>query len=318
MRTSKAIALPFALAVLWAAAPARAFDGAGGPGGGGATAAFSDPAAALARGIADYGAGDRKGAVAALAYAARGGEWLAQWRLARMYAAGDGVARDDLRAYRYYSQIVASYDEDSGDLTESSAVANAFVAVGRYRLSGIPRTPVARDSEAARRAFEFAAINFGDPDAQYDLARMYLDGDGVRKDARQAARWFALAAQKNHAPARALLGHLLYTGQGGVPKDGAKGLMWMTLAARAAHGAADRWMIDLLSKDLGQGAPGDRKLAALDLAAPGPDGSVASSALIALVGGAPETTARAEMPAATPALLPPAAIPVSAGAAPKP
>jgi hypothetical protein len=33
---------------------------------------------------------------------------LAQWKLAKIYANGDGVSRDDLRAYDYFSQIVSN------------------------------------------------------------------------------------------------------------------------------------------------------------------------------------------------------------------
>ena len=61
--------------------------------------------------------------------------------------------------------------------------------------------------------FQYAALNFGNADAQYNLARLYLDGaDAVAKDTRQAIRWLALAADKGHLPAEALLGHLLFTG----------------------------------------------------------------------------------------------------------
>ena len=41
----------------------------------------------------------------ALQYAAEDGHPLAQWKLGRMYAAGDGVARDDVRAFDYFSRI---------------------------------------------------------------------------------------------------------------------------------------------------------------------------------------------------------------------
>ena len=81
--------------------------------------------------------------------------------------------------------------------------------------------------------FSYAASYFSDSNAQYNLARLYLEGTGVRKDARHAARWFNLAAEKGHTASQALLGHLLMTGQG-VPRQRAKGLMWLTLAREAA------------------------------------------------------------------------------------
>ena len=44
--------------------------------------------------------------------------------------------------------------------------------------------------------FGYAASYFGDPDAQYRLGRMYLDGNGALKEPKQAARWLSLAARK--------------------------------------------------------------------------------------------------------------------------
>ena len=40
-----------------------------------------------------------------------------------------------------------------------------------------------------REMFSYAASYFGDSDAQYQLARLYLEGVGVNKDPRQALRW---------------------------------------------------------------------------------------------------------------------------------
>jgi TPR repeat protein len=33
---------------------------------------------------------------------------IAQWKLAKIYATGDGVPRDDIKAYDYFSQIVTN------------------------------------------------------------------------------------------------------------------------------------------------------------------------------------------------------------------
>src|SRR6516162_9169459 len=44
-------------------------------------------------------------ALTALQYAAEQGQPVAQWKLGRMYADGDGVPRDDLRAFSYFSQV---------------------------------------------------------------------------------------------------------------------------------------------------------------------------------------------------------------------
>ena len=57
-------------------------------------------------------AGDADASIAALTYAAEGGQDLARWKLGEMYADGQGVQRDDVKAYHYFNQLVEDYDED--------------------------------------------------------------------------------------------------------------------------------------------------------------------------------------------------------------
>jgi uncharacterized protein len=221
---------------------------------------------ALRMGIEELRAGDSKSSVEALKYAAEGGQSLAQWKLGRMYADGDGVPHDDLKAYEYFDQIVRNYDEDETDRRDLGAVSNAIVAIGIYSLNGIANSPVQADPDRAFEMFQYAATNFSDPDAQYNLARMYLDGvGGVDKNNMRAARWLALAAEKRHHPAQAVLGHLLFVGEG-VPRQRARGLAWLTIAKEAAHGPKDQWMYDLYTKDFSQANDDDKQIAAIYLA----------------------------------------------------
>src|SRR3712207_1266449 len=191
---------------------------------------------ALRSGMRDYNAGDKLGAVQALEYAAGQGHSLALWKLGRMYADGDGVQHDDLRAFEYFSRLADQHADESPDSPNAAVVSSAFVALGTYFLDGIKGTYVASNPVRAVEMFNYAASYFSDPNAQYNLARLYLEGTGVDKDPRQAARWFNLAAEKGHHASQALLGHLLINGQG-VPRQRAKGLMWLTLAREASTDA---------------------------------------------------------------------------------
>ena len=246
------------------AAPSWALDGTDTP----ATAKaaplhmFKTPYDALKQGLEGYRSGDVKSSVRALEYAAAGGQPLARWKLAKMYADGDGVPQNDVKAYEYFSQIIANYDEDDPNRRELSVVAGAFVAVGVYCLTGIANSKVDSDPERAMELFQFAATNFGDANAQYNMARMFLDGNGVGKDARQAARWLSLAAEKNHFQAQALLGHLLFNGQDGVARQRARGLMLLSLARDSATDPVkDAWVVELYSKALGAANDNDRQAA---------------------------------------------------------
>ncbi len=209
----------------------------------------------------DFRAGHAASSVEALKYAAAGGETLAQWKLGKMYADGDGVPHDDYKAYQYFLQIVDKYDEDHANWRENSVVASAFVAVGVFELNGIRGSRLKADPEHAMRMFRYAATNFGDPDAQYNLARLYMDGAaGLAKDNRQAARWLYLAAAKGHIESQALLGHLLFCGDG-LPVQRARGLMWLTLAREGANGKVQQWIQVLYDQDMKAANDADRQVA---------------------------------------------------------
>jgi TPR repeat protein len=226
---------------------------------------FKSAQQALHMGIEELRAGDSKSSVEALKYAAEGGQSLAQWKLGRMYADGDGVPQDDLKAYEYFDQIVRNYSEDEQDRRDLGAVSNAVVAIGIYSLNGIPNSAIQSDPDRAFEMFMYAATNFNDADAQYNLARMYMDGaGGLEKNNMRAARWLSLAAERHHHPAQALLGHLLFVGDG-VPRQRAHGLMWLTMAKNAARGAKDQWMIDLYNKDFAGAGDDDKQMATVYL-----------------------------------------------------
>ena len=233
---------------------------------------FASAEQALRAGIDDLNAGNAASSVDALTYAAEGGEPIARWKLGEMYADGVGVARDDVKAYHYFNQLVQDYDEDKPDQRDRGAVSNAFVAVGVYSLTGIPNSDVRPDPDRARELFQYAATTFGDPDAQYNLAHMYIVGaGGLGKDNIVAMRWLLLASHKGHRPSEALLGHMLFVGDG-VPPQRPRGLMWLTLAKNGAVGAKDDWIRDLCQRDHASASDQDRQaaVALLEQRAKGP------------------------------------------------
>lgn len=223
---------------------------------------FKDPRAALRAGLESYHAGDAATSVAALRYAADGGEPLAKWKLGRMYADGDGVMRDDAKAYEYFSQIVDHYADDEPDPRERSMAASAFVAVGVYLREGVPSAKIQPDLDRAFDLFRYAATYFRNADAQYNLARMYLEGAGVKKSVRQGVNWLELAARKGHPHAQAMLGRMMFTGEASGEPERARGLMYLTLARDAAGGAArDQWIADLHAEALSSASEADRRAA---------------------------------------------------------
>jgi hypothetical protein len=217
------------------------------------------PVEAFRSGTRALRAGETEKAVTSLQYAAEQGHALAQWKLGRMYAEGEGVERSDLRAFEYFSRIASAYADDSPGTPQARFVANAFVALGHYYLDGIPNSVVKADATRAHEMYAYAASYFGDPDAQYYLARLYLEGRGTLRDPRQGARWLHTAANKGQHQAQALLGHMLFKGDV-LPRQAARGLMWLTLAKDGA-GAQETWITNSYEQAFKLASDDERSLA---------------------------------------------------------
>lgn len=252
MRISSALVSVLAVALLVSIEPSDGFDGNSPSNGLSALEAFRSGTQALKVGETDK-------AVTSLQYAAENGYALAQWKLGRMYADGDGVPHDDLRAFEYFRRIVNSHGEESTNQPHAPFVANAFVALGHYYRDGIPNSPVKPDPNRARDMFAYAASYFGDPDAQFHLGQLYLNGEGVRKDPKLAVRWLALAANKGQYEAQATLGQILFRGEN-VPRQRPLGLMWLTLAS---DGSRDRisWIAEAREAAFKQATEDERAFA---------------------------------------------------------
>src|SRR6185437_6219760 len=162
MRISERIIFALILGATSVAVPASAFDGA--PANQDATipVAAAQPLAGAAAAIKKaVPTATPESSLTSLQYAAEGGHPIAQWKLGRMYADGDGVTQDDLRAFEYFSRIANAHAEDSPSAPQAVIVANAFVALGRYYLSGIPNSKIKSDPDRAREMFSYAASYFG-------------------------------------------------------------------------------------------------------------------------------------------------------------
>jgi uncharacterized protein len=233
---------------------AHAFDGTKTP------ADDPTPMEAFRSGTQAYKAGDLSGASQMLEFAASKGHALAQWKLARMYSEGDGVPHDDYKAFQYYQAIVDAHGEDSPDTPQARFVSSAIVALGSYYLTGIPNSRIQPNTRHANEMFQYAATYFGDSDAQYNLGRIYLDGNAAQqRDPMMAARWLRLAADKGHHPAQAVLGHVLFSGDD-MPRQAARGLMYLTLARDGASGDGDQWIIDLYNDAFAKATPDERDM----------------------------------------------------------
>jgi uncharacterized protein len=224
---------------------------------------FTSAREALQAWFRDKNVGDQAGAIRALEYAAGQGHVAAQFKLGRMYALGEGAPHNDLKAFEYYSRIADGNADESPGTADAKLVASAFVSLGGYFMTGIKSTYVQPNASRAFDMFHYAASYFGDPEGQFSLARMYMEGLGTQKSDRQAARWLKLSAEKGHAGARAVFGDLLVRGAEGVPRQSAQGLMWLTLARDGAEADRDTWIVELHERALASVSQVDREAAHL-------------------------------------------------------
>lgn len=229
----------------------------------GATAGMgSDAALALANTL-DGAAGGVSSAdlLAALQDAAAAGQPVALWRLGVMYENGEGVQKDDVKAFQYFSRIANDHADAPPRSLEADVVAQSFVKMGEYYEEGLPDAGIKADVTHAQALLLHAASYFGDAEAQYRVGELYLQKDGLDYNPLQSARWFSLAARKGHPLAQARLGDMLFNGDGIDPQP-VEGLMWLTIAQQRTQGTPDEgWITELLNKDMSVATPAQRESA---------------------------------------------------------
>jgi TPR repeat protein len=192
-----------------------------------------------------YYSGKKSEAAIAFSFAADQGHAISQWKLGRMYAAGDGVNKDEVKAFKYFSRVARQHRDGLSPWSrEARFVSSAFVALGSYYLTGIQDSGIRPNAVRARQIFSLAASYYGDPDAQFNLGRMYLTGTGADKDAQLAAKWLQSAARKGHYRAQAMLGEMLFTGRDEFKSRPVYGLMWLNIARNSALRPADDWIYE--------------------------------------------------------------------------
>jgi uncharacterized protein len=234
----------------------------------------SSPWAVFKFGFSAYKSGHKEQAVEAYRYAAENGQIGARWKLARMYAEGDGVARNDYEAFKFFNEI-AQQDVEPGS-PEESYVSDALVALGDYLKEGIPGSPVRANPAAAQEFYMRAAANYRNPVAQFEMGNMFLKGEGgVKASIRQAGRWFQLAAEKGHAGAQATLGNLLFQSGKVV-----RGLAMMTAALERANPGDRGWIRSMQEEAFSLAGESDRRTAialAEDILTKGQGGDAAAA-----------------------------------------
>ena len=214
----------------------------------------SAPRALFKFGFSAYKKGQKDDAVEAYRHAAEKGHRGARWALANMYAYGDGVVEDDYEAFKMYHQIARQGIEPGSQ--DTGYFVNALMALAGYYRLGIPDSPILPDLAQSRQLYFHAASAFGIPEAQFQLGRMILLGQGGKADVRSAKKWLNRARKEGHPGASALLGDMLF-------RDGhiVRGLAYMTVGLEHAPDADREWILSLHEQAFSLADESERRMA---------------------------------------------------------
>lgn len=168
--------------------------------------------------------------------AAEQGHSLAQNQLGWMYEYGRGVVKNDAEAVKWYRRAAEQGHE-----------------FAQYCLGGMYAYGhgVAKNGTEALKWYRQAAEQ-GFAEAQLALGNMYSDGRGVAKNAAKAVIWYRQAAEQGNASAQFNLG-LMYANGRGVAKNAGEAVKWYRMAAEQGEASAQWNMGAMYAK--GQGVP---------------------------------------------------------------
>jgi TPR repeat protein len=178
-----------------------------------------------------------------LAAVAEGGDAEAEFQLGLRYITGKGLKADPKAGLKWLEKAA------------SQGHSKAMLVIGSLYEDGDKETGLTQDFNKAAEWYQKAAAK-DLPEAQYQLALLYIQGKGVKAAPEKAAEWFQKAALNGHAPSQSAYAGLLIEGEG-VKKNPAKAALWFLKAAKQDNGYAQRKLANLYF--VGLGVPVDYK-----------------------------------------------------------
>ncbi len=207
---------------------------------------------AYSTGLQDLSEGRVDQALPALEYAAQRGALGAQLRLAQIYGSIDSTYRHDAKALHYHHLVAKDHADIDRLHPAAGHVSASLRQLAHYYRSGVPAAGIQPDARRAAQLLRHAASYFRDAKAQFEIGRMYAEGDGVARNQRLAVRWLLKASQKRCAPAQAYLGEMLWAADASEAMR-ARGLALLALAVGNAE-SVDRGGIKHRYQTAGQRA----------------------------------------------------------------
>lgn len=227
----------------------------------GTAAKYRSAQDALDQGIGAFNGGYYEIAIPALEYAADAHLFLAPYYLARIYSDNNGAHTDHAKAYESYMKLAEEHtDVDPDDDQRAPYVAKAMTRIAGYLINGLPEANLKPNPTIAMEYLREAAQFFRDEDAQFELAKLYLRGDGIESDVPYAKHWLSVLSQKGHAGAQAFLADLLWRGKY-MQADPVRALALISVAVANSPPYERVWIDDIYQNIYCGAAQGVRKQA---------------------------------------------------------
>lgn len=211
--------------------------------------AYASVEAAIEHGFGAYKSGYYDMAIPPLEFAAARNEFLAEFYLATIFARAETQYSDRARAYLLFKKIADRHHDIDPDDRRAPFVARALTVVAGYVAGGLPEMRLAPNRERAIDLYQVAATLFDDADAQFELARLYLQPERPYKDdVLRAKDWLMKLAQDGHSGAQAQLAQLFWAGRY-VERDPTRALGLIDMAVETAS-PRDRDWIDEIHQNI--------------------------------------------------------------------
>ena len=217
---------------------------------------FKSPDDAIRQGISAFNGGYYELAVPALEAVAQTNPVIGRYYLARIYSDNEGAYTDHARAFELFRALATELqDVDPDDETLAPIAAKSLTAVSRYLRSGLTEAKLKPDVRGADRALQRAALTFNNEDAQFELAKVLLRGEGPditlgggdddpSSKIVNGRHWLSRLSRAGHPGAQAFLADLLWRGKF-VAKDQATALNLIDVAVTNAPPNERVWIEDI-------------------------------------------------------------------------
>lgn len=230
---------------------------------------FRSSQEALDQGIAAFNGGVYHIALPALEAVTGEGNELARLYQARIYGDNSGNYTDHGKAFRLYKQLADELRSIDPDFDERGPIAaKSLAALSVYMRSGVPVAGIAPDVDEADRDLRLAATYFADEDAQFELAKVWLRGEGpdnvYEREAdgkvERGTHLLSELSRDGYAAAQAFLADLLWRGKF-VTQDPVRALTLIDVAVANAPAHERVWIEDIYQNIYCNAGEGVRKQA---------------------------------------------------------